>query len=84
MSILIREQLDTRGYYLWDEGSRGRLDPPPGIQEPGELRIVNPGQGIWNNSGDTISLNRGDEVVDEWDYREQLAPEGTVICWDGA
>jgi micrococcal nuclease len=80
VSLLVREPLATRGFYLWDEGSRTRLPLPPGVQEPGEIRILNPGQGIWNNRGDTIYLKRGDEIVDAWDYSAHLAPQGSVVC----
>ncbi|MFU8889249.1 MAG: thermonuclease family protein [Trueperaceae bacterium] len=82
VSLLIREPVDTRGYYLYDEGSRSTFRLPPGIQEPGALRVGNPGQGVWNNGGDVIYLKRGDAIVDQWDYRDRLAPEGVVICRD--
>lgn len=80
VSVRLSEQIDTRGYYLWDEGSKTRLPLPPGEYGTGELQILNPGQGIWNNGGDTIHLKRGDTVVDEWDYSDQRAEEGTVMC----
>ncbi len=82
VSLLIREPIDTRGYYLYDEGSKSTFRLPPGVQGPGELRVGNPGQGVWNNSGDVIYLKRGDEVIDRWDYSDRLAPEGVVICRD--
>ena len=80
VAVELRERLDTRGYYLWDEGSRTTLALPPGEHGPGELRIVNPGQGIWNNGGDTIYLMRAGEVIDAWDYSPMLSAEGAAAC----
>ncbi len=82
VSLLIREPIDTRGHYLYDEGSKSVFRLPPGVQEPGELRVGNPGQGVWNNGGDVIYLKRGDAILDQWDYGDRLAPEGVVICRD--
>src|SRR3989304_60741 len=60
VTLLLRERLDTRGYYLWDEGSGTAFRLPVGEQGPGELTIGNPGQGVWNNGGDTgLLLPRG-------------------------
>ncbi len=83
VELLIREALDTRGYYVWDEGSRTGFALPAGEQPAGTLRIGNPDQGIWNNGGDTIYLMRGDVVVDAWDYRDARGPEGAVVCRGG-
>jgi hypothetical protein len=48
---------------------------------PGVLTVKKPGQGIWNNGGDTIYLKTGSQVVvDAWDYRSQRADEGVEIC----
>src|SRR3990170_8850234 len=47
VTLLLRERLDTRGYYLWDEGSGTAFRLPVGEQGPGELTIGNPGQGVW-------------------------------------
>ena len=80
VSLLIAETFDTTGLYLYDEGSKSVFPLPNGVQEPGEIRVHNPGQGVWNNSGDVIYLMRGVEVVDSWDYSGQLAPQGRLVC----
>lgn len=77
------QDYDTRGYWLFDEGSGVRLPLPLGVQPAGELEILNPGQGIWNNSGDTIYLMRGDSLVDSWTYVGGH-PQDTVLCRDGS
>lgn len=82
VELLVREPLDTRGHYLWDAGSGAVFRLPAGVQEPGPLRIHNPGQGVWNNGGDVIYLKRGDEVVDAWDYTDARVPQGAVACRD--
>lgn len=79
----LSEDYDTRGYYLFDEGSGVRLQLPLGVQPAGELEILNPGQGIWNNSGDTIYLMRGDSVVDAWTYVGGHARD-SILCRDGS
>jgi hypothetical protein len=84
VELLIREPLDTRGYFLWDEGSRTGFALPAGVQPPGELRIGNPDQGVWNNGGDTIYLMRGEDVVDAWDYTDERGAEGEVVCRGGS
>ena len=83
VSLLLREPLDTRGYYLWDEGSGTAFRLPVGLQPPGEIRVHNPGQGVWNNGGDVIYLMLGETVVDAWDYTDERAGEGVVLCRDG-
>jgi hypothetical protein len=56
-------------------------DTPGMVFGPGVVVITNPGQGIWNNGGDTIYLKRGDgTIVDEWDYTAQRRGEGVEIC----
>lgn len=80
VSVWLDEPTDTTGYYLWDQGSRSTFRLPSGSQPAGEIRVVNPGQGVWNNSGDTIYLMRGGEVVDEWTYGRELAVEDRVAC----
>lgn len=82
VEVRLNERIDTRGYNLWDEGSGTTLPLPPGERGPGILEVHNPGQGIWNNGGDTIYLRRGREPVDAWDYsaRSRTAPEGAKIC----
>lgn len=80
VTVTLRETLDTRGYYLHDEGSGTLLRLPVGEHGPGRLIITNPGQGIWNNSGDTIYLMFADETVDQWDYTRQRKDEGIEIC----
>lgn len=82
VSLLVREPIDTRGYYLRDEGSGATFRLPAGVQEPGEITVHNPGQGVWNNGGDTIFLELGGALVDTWDYGDQLAQEGVVVCRD--
>jgi micrococcal nuclease len=83
VSVLLRVPLDTRGYYVWDAGSKTRFPLPSGLQQAGELRIGNPGRGVWNNGGDTIHLMFGNETVDAWDYTPHLVrDEETVICRD--
>ena len=80
VSLLIEEPFDTSGLYLYDEGSKSVFPLPAGMQEPGEIRVRNPGQGVWNNGGDVIYLMRGVDIVDSWDYSAQLAPQGRVVC----
>lgn len=80
VSLLLREPLDTRGYNLYDEGSKAVFRLPAGVQPAGELRVENPGQGVWNNGGDVIYLRFGTTIVDAWDYSDQLVPEGEVTC----
>jgi hypothetical protein len=83
VSLLVRVPLDTSGYDLWDAGSKTRFPLPRGLQQPGELRIGNPGRGVWNNGGDTVYLKFGNETVDAWDYTPNLLQrEDTVICRD--
>lgn len=80
VSLLLREPLDTRGYNLYDEGSKAVFRLPAGVQPAGELKISNPGQGVWNNGGDVIYLRFGTDVVDAWDYSDKLVPEGEITC----
>lgn len=80
VSLWLREPLDTTGYRVYDAGSGQSFFLPAGVQPPGELRVDNPGQGVWNNSGDTIYLMLGDRVVDQWNYGDRLAPEGSIVC----
>ncbi len=80
VSVEITRETDTTGYYLWDEGSNSTFRLPIGLTEPGEIRLVNPGQGVWNNSGDTIYLMHGGRVVDQWTYTREQAVEDRVIC----
>lgn len=84
VSVLLRVPLDTRGYVLYDDGSKTRFRLPAGVQPPGELRVDNPGRGVWNNGGDTIYLMLGDQVVDAWDYTPHVTRvEDAVLCRDG-
>ena len=80
VSVLIEEPLDTRGYYLYDEGSKQTFRLPNGVQAPGELRVRNPGAGVWNNDGDVVYLMLGGKVVDSWQYGREDAPSGRVVC----
>ena len=80
MTLLLRERLDTRGYYLWDEGSKTAFRLPVGEQGPGELTIGNPGQGVWNNGGDTVFLMLGETVVDAWDYTDARPGRVGTVC----
>lgn len=80
VSVMLTAELDTSGYYLYDQGSTSVFPLPPGLQPAGEIRVHNPGQGVWNNGGDVIYLMLGAATVDAWDYSSQLAPEGRVIC----
>lgn len=82
VSVMLTEPYDTRGYYLFDEGSRSIFRLPAGVQPAGELRIHNPGQGVWNNSGDVIYLMRGGAVVDMWAYEGHEARSGVIVCRD--
>ena len=84
VSVWLEGPTDTTGYYLWDEGSMSTFRLPSGVQPVGELRVTNPGQGVWNNSGDTIYLMRGGEVVDSWTYGRASAVEDRVACRDPA
>lgn len=80
VTLLLRVRLDTRGYYVWDEGSRTAFWLPVGEQGPGELVIENPGQGVWNNGGDTVFLMPGKAIVDAWDYTDSRpGRSGTVF-----
>lgn len=83
VSVLLREPLDTRGYYVWDEGSQTAFRLPVGTQPPGEIQVHNPGQGVWNNGGDVIYLMLGETVVDTWDYTDARAGQSMVVCRDG-
>lgn len=80
VSVWLREAMDTTGYRIYDAGSNTSFYLPAGPQSMGELRVDNPGQGVWNNSGDTIFLMFGDRVVDQWNYSDRLAAEGSIIC----
>lgn len=80
VALRVREPLDTTGYRLWDQGSGTYLPLPTGRQESGELRVGNPGQGIWNNGGDTVRLLAGGSVVDSWTYRGTDVVEGRPLC----
>lgn len=82
VSVMLTEPYDTRGYYLFDEGSRSIFRLPAGVQPAGELRISNPGQGVWNNSGDVIYLMKGGAVVDMWEYAGHEARSGVIVCRD--
>lgn len=80
VGLWLRQPLDTRGYRVFDAGSGQSFHLPPGLQPMGELRVPNPGQGVWNNDGDTIYLMLGERMVDRWDYSDQLAPPGSIVC----
>ncbi len=80
VSVWLREAMDTTGYRIYDAGSNTSFYLPAGPQSMGELRVDNPGQGVWNNSGDTIFLMFGDRVVDQWNYSDMLAGEGSIVC----
>jgi hypothetical protein len=82
VEVEVLEPLDTRGFYLHDEGSGARFSLPVGPQQPGTIRIENPGAAAWNNGGDTIYLKRGDQIIDRWTYQDD-AREGEVACRDG-
>jgi micrococcal nuclease len=82
VSVMLTAPYDTRGYYLFDEGSRSIFRLPAGVQPAGELRISNPGQGVWNNSGDVIYLMKGGAVVDMWEYAGHEARSGVIVCRD--
>lgn len=80
VSVMLNQPMDTRGYYLYDEGSGSRFRLPAGVQPAGEIRVMNPGQGVWNNSGDVVYLMLGNEVVDTWEYEGYEARSGVVVC----
>ncbi len=80
VSVMLSAPYDTRGYYLFDQGSGQIFRLPQGEQPAGELRVHNPGQGVWNNSGDVIYLMRGGLVVDTWEYQGHEARSGVVVC----
>lgn len=80
VELRITEPIDTRGLYLYDAGSKERFPLEPGVHEPGTIRIVNPGKGIWNNGGDTVYLMLGpSEIVDEFTYRP-IGVEDRPVC----
>ena len=80
VTVWIREPMYTTGYRIFDGGSGTSFYLPAGLQPAGEQRVDNPGQGVWNNSGDTIFLMLGDRVVDMWNYSDRLVPEGSITC----
>jgi len=80
VSVMLRARVDTTGFYLYDEGSASVFLLPAGVHEPGEIRVHNTGQGVWNNGGDVVYLKHGAVVIDVWDYGGQLARQGDVIC----
>lgn len=80
VTLLLRERLDTRGYYVWDEGSSTAFRLPVGERGPGELTVTNPGQGVWNNGGDTVFLMLGETVVDAWDYTDARPGRAGTVC----
>lgn len=82
VSVMLDEPYDTRGYYLFDMGSGAIFRLPAGVQPAGELIIPNPGQGVWNNSGDVVYLMRGGEVMDSWAYEGHEARSGEIVCRD--
>ncbi len=80
VELRITEPIDTRGLYLFDAGSKERFPLEPGVHQPGTIRIVNPGKGIWNNGGDTVYLMLGpSEIVDEFTYRP-VGAEDRPVC----
>ncbi len=80
VELEIIEPVDTRGMYVYDRGSKERFFLTPGRKEPGRIRVHNPGQGVWNNSGDTVVLMRGpSEVLDEWTYRP-IGRQDVPVC----
>jgi endonuclease YncB( thermonuclease family) len=80
VELELLEPVDTRGVYVYDRGSKERFFLPPGEQTPGTLRVHNPGQGVWNNGGDTVVLMRGSgEVLDEWSY-EPIERQDQPVC----
>ena len=84
VGIEILAPVDTRGWYVYDRGSKQRFFLPPGERPPGRLRVRNPGQGVWNNGGDTVTLMRGtSEVLDEWTYRP-VERQDEPVCREGA
>ena len=84
VSLMVAEPYDTTGLYLFDEGSKSVFPLPSGMQGPGELRVHNPDQGVWNNSGDVIYLMSGNSILDSWDYSGRLVGQGTVTCRTGS
>lgn len=80
VSVSVRVAVDLRGYYLWDEGSGTAFALPLGVATPGVVVVRNPGQGVWNNGGDTIYLMRAGEVIDQWAYGRDQAVEGVETC----
>lgn len=74
--------VDTRGMALLDRGSGERFPLPVGSYDAGDTIVVrNPGQGVWNNGGDTVYLVYGssDEVLDAWTY-EPVEGQDVVVC----
>ena len=74
--------VDTRGMALLDQGSGERFPLPVGTYDAGETIVVhNPGQGVWNNGGDTVHLVIGsaNEEIDAWTY-EPVAGQDEVVC----
>ena len=74
--------VDTRGMALLDAASGERFPLPAARYDAGDSIVVgNPGQGVWNNGGDTVHLviGRGDEEIDAWRY-EPVAGQDRVVC----
>lgn len=84
VELEILETVDTRGMYVYDRGSKERFFLAAGEQPPGRIRVRNPGQGVWNNGGDTVVLMRGtSELLDEWTYRP-TGRQDEPVCREGA
>jgi endonuclease YncB( thermonuclease family) len=74
--------VDTRGMALLDAASGERFPLPAGRYDAGDTIIVgNPGQGVWNNGGDTVHLviGSGNEGIDAWRY-EPVPGQDRVVC----
>ena len=74
--------VDTRGMALLDRGSGERFPLPIGTYDAGDTIVVgNPGQGVWNNGGDTVHLVIGsaNEEIDAWTY-EPVPGQDRVVC----
>ena len=74
--------VDTRGMALLDAASGERFPLPAGDYDAGDTLVVgNPGQGVWNNGGDTVYLviGSGNEAIDAWRY-EPVPGQDRVVC----
>jgi micrococcal nuclease len=80
--LVVLGPVDTRGMALLDRGSGERFPLPVGAYDAGDTIVVgNPGQGVWNNGGDTVYLviGSGNQEIDAWTYAP-VPGQDRVVC----